>query len=225
MNLSLSLAGLRRPRGVWTAVGALALVGVLTGTTLLLSGDDGVTDDGPHLLLPPEAAGPFYRTGDAVLPEGSEGTVAAFGVEDATTVNANYATVDPLEPDVLEDPEARFAIFAGAWGRVADPEAAVDAAFRQLAEDVADSPGSRTTLKGAPERVTPQGAENAVVKCRLAVGANVVTGERQETQFCMWADHSTAGMVVVSRASGRTSTEEGARFAADLRRSARLAVG
>ncbi|GAA4683654.1 hypothetical protein GCM10023347_43440 [Streptomyces chumphonensis] len=199
-------------------VGALGLVlgglavGVVTAGVVLLAGDhDGVPDDGPHRLLPPEAAGTSYRTGDAVLPEGAERTVAAFGVENATTVNANYA-----------DGEEQFAIFAGAWGRVDDPAHAVDAAFAQLDAAVAQDPDATTELRGEPGRVTPEGAEDAVVTCRLAVGTGLRSEEPQETQFCMWADHSTAGMVVVSRASGRISREEAARFTADLRHSARL---
>ncbi len=80
--------------------------------------------------------------------------------------------------------------FVGAWGSVPDPQVALDAAFKEM-DSSSDTSGKPI---GSPETVTPAGLDDgAVMKCQLFGSDD--DGMTVKFPICLWADHSTIGMV------------------------------
>ncbi|MQY15598.1 hypothetical protein SRB5_57840 [Streptomyces sp. RB5] len=98
---------------------------------------------------------------------------------------------------------AKILQFAGVYGTVSDPEAAVDGAFDKLIEDSKSSNTSTEKAEpvGEPEAFTPDGLEEgAVMKC-LSVRFTTSSGGKDlsfDFPTCVWADSSTVGYVAIS---------------------------
>lgn len=115
--------------------------------------------------------------------------------------------------------------FEGVWGEVADPQ-------RSLDRVIAD-PGWITgwvgisehgaKAVGKPQRVTPEGLDNAVMKCQV-----FEEGGNDDKTVCVWADYSTIGVVEPkndgAQGAEKVSVEETAQIAADLRNEVRREV-
>ncbi|GAA3064027.1 hypothetical protein GCM10020000_54500 [Streptomyces olivoverticillatus] len=124
--------------------------------------------------------------------------------------------------------------FTGAWGdEVKDPEAVVDGMFRDVATGAAHDtdPSMKTELEGSPQRMTPDGIGDAVMKCQITKWTDQNTGDHPiRMPLCIWGDHSTVGAVFALDASllvqGQDlSVEEAANRTAKLRADVRVEVG
>lgn len=81
----------------------------------------------------------------------------------------------------------------GAWGKVADPEAAVDGLMEYGIEQARKTSGIDMKLVDKPEKMTPAGFDGGVMKCQYAE----ITGIK--VPVCAWADLGTIGFVTLQR--------------------------
>ncbi|PSJ27644.1 hypothetical protein B7P34_16460 [Streptosporangium nondiastaticum] len=197
------------------AIGALILACTLLGGFLLLTGGGSKAAGGAaarYRLTAPEHAAGFRRDAPAGRTFRTDHLerLRRLGVRDAGSVTAGYSS-------------ARGKLmFSGVWGEVRNPERAVDGMFEAMAEDARREPvrqGAREEVVGSPERVSVDGA---VMKCQPVsfTPAEGEPGASLTLPYCVWADHSTLG--VVGAALGeRTAVPEAAEAAGELRRAAR----
>ncbi|MEU4212237.1 hypothetical protein AB0F13_19930 [Streptomyces sp. NPDC026206] len=124
--------------------------------------------------------------------------------------------------------------FSGAWGDdVRNPELVVDGLFKDAAAGAAKDtdPDSKTEFEGSPQRMSPEGLGDAVMKCQMSKWTNPGTpGARAlRMPLCIWADKSTVGTVfaldtnLIVRGEDLT-LEEAADRAAKLRQDVRVEV-
>ncbi|MFI0501639.1 hypothetical protein ACH3WN_02045 [Streptomyces albogriseolus] len=216
-------------------VGAVAVVAAIgVGAYFLIGGGGGaggLEDDGPHKLTAPASvlSDKYDRMGNEQEEEASSSDaedLAKAGVSDATSVGAIYSTIDltaldPEEPaDVAKIQTAENITYFGVYGKVKDPEKALDITFGQIRKDTDDK---NVKLVGEPQSVSPDGLDGAVMKCQQAETTHPVTKKEQTTYMCVWADYSTMA-VVEPTAGGKTySLDESAGIAADVRNDVRVA--
>ncbi len=175
------------------------------------AGSSGLADDGPHkLTTPAKVLGDYNRaTKDGDTSDSGSSTVKDLeksGVKNGTAVFGAYSTADlsgynPSDPSTAPSASelltAKGISVIGAYGKIADPQKALDAFFADIQKDV-DQSGSAysssggSKLVGDPESVDVDGA---VMKCQAAKGTNQVTKKTQTDWFCAWADYSTIAMV------------------------------
>ncbi|MEQ8143853.1 hypothetical protein [Streptomyces sp. OP7] len=216
-------------------VGAVAVVAAIgVGAYFVFGGDSGgggLKDDGPHKLSAPASvlSDKYDRQGPAQEEKASSSDakdLATAGVSDATSVAAVYSTTDLTELDP-EDPEdlaklqtAENITYFGVYGKVEDPEKALDVMFTQMHKNTDDE---KVKLVGEAKSVSPDGLDGAVMKCQEAETTHPVTKKEQTTFMCVWADYSTVA-VVEPTATGKTySLDESASMAADVRKDVRVA--
>ncbi|CAM5309598.1 hypothetical protein SALBM217S_02667 [Streptomyces griseoloalbus] len=131
---------------------------------------------------------------------------AQAGVSDATSVTAIYSTtdlttLDPEDPsDLAKLQTAENITYFGVYGKVEDPDKALDVMFTQMHKNTDDE---KVTLVGDPKSVSPDGLDGAVMKCQEAETTHPVTNKEQTTFMCVWADYSTVA-VVEPTATGKT---------------------
>jgi hypothetical protein len=151
--------------------------------------------------------------------------LAEAGVTDATSVGAIYSTVDLTSLDTSDPSAAAKAqsaenvTFFGVYGKVKDPEKALDGTFAEMKKDT-DSDSVK--LVGDAQSVSPDGLEGATMKCQKAEGKNEVTQKSQTAYMCIWADYSTMGVVEPTAGSKAYSLDESAQIAADVRKEVRV---
>ncbi|GGQ64074.1 hypothetical protein [Streptomyces pilosus] len=216
-------------------VGAVAVVAAIgVGAYFVIGGGGGadIADDGPHKLQPPASVGAYKKGGGSSGsgdggPTGtkSEADLEKIGIEGGKVVKASYATGSA-------DRLGKAMAFNGAYGEISDPEGSIDKAFvnaHDNSKDAGDTAGAKETVtwEGSPETVEPDGLDGAVMKCQTAVIAEGAT--KLEMPVCVWADHSTYGVVngldlaaAQKGGSGGLATKDVAAFAADLRSAARV---
>lgn len=98
-----------------------------------------------------------------------------------------------------------------------DPEAALDSAFTGMAKEK----GEALKVLGAPEKVTPDGLDGAVMKCQKAQ-AKDETGKLDTQYLCMWADYSTLALVIPAESGTGVSLNVSAQVTADVRKDVRV---
>ncbi|MTE19049.1 hypothetical protein F0L17_07875 [Streptomyces sp. TRM43335] len=214
-------------------VGAVAVVAALAvGAWLLFGGSGGgdIADDGRRykLTTPETVLGGEYKKaaddGDELDAEDIK-EIEGLGVENPQTAAANYEAGDsPVNQKLLT--------FSGVWGEVEDPEAVVDAMFKVIEEKANESPGigesgdeGTAELVGEPKEFTPEGLENAVLKCqeiKITGDGSSEIGQNFTIPYCIWGDHSTVAYSVTtdvaSVITGRSqSLDEAAELVAKLR--------
>ncbi|MBM7167960.1 hypothetical protein JQK87_05960 [Streptomyces sp. G44] len=213
-------------------VGAVAVVAALgIGAYFLFGGGGGsasVEDDGAHKLVLPASVGAYEKgensPDDGPLNTGDKRDAEEIGIKNAENAAAAYTSGTA--------PKGRQMSFQGIYGEIADPEKAVDAGFAKAGEkaekesDDNAGDGEKVELVGSPETVEPDSLDNAVMKCQTA---NFSEGdELVKLPICIWADHSTYGIVAgadlaaMAQGNGGMATDEVASFAADLRKAARV---
>ncbi|WP_369155955.1 hypothetical protein [Streptomyces sp. R02] len=216
-------------------VGAVAVVAAIgVGAYFLIGGGGGagdLEDDGPHKLSAPSSilSDEYDRQGPAQEEKAGSSDakdLAQAGVSDATSVTAIYSTtdltqLDPEDPsDLAKLQTAENITYFGVYGKVEDPEKALDVMFTQMHKNTDDE---KVTLVGDPKSVSPDGLDGAVMKCQEAETTHPVTNKEQTTFMCVWADYSTVA-VVEPTATGKTySLDESAGLAADVRKEVRVA--
>ncbi|WP_410538546.1 hypothetical protein [Streptomyces sp. KL2] len=177
-------------------VAVLAVVGLAVGGYFVFSGGGGsdIADDGPHKLIAPETVlgGEYRKAGSGGLTDSDVEEFEQFGVEGAQGVGGNYTSGEAATQKSIQ--------FQGAWGKIDDPEAVIDAMFSKLEKEADEDPtlggGGTAKLVGEPEKVSPAGLENAVMKCQAIefTGGDSSTGiggKGLSVPFCIWGDHST----------------------------------
>ncbi|GHH53110.1 hypothetical protein [Streptomyces candidus] len=209
---------------VGLVAGAVVALAAMAGGVWYFTGSGGAKpkDDGPHRLTAPAAVlGGTYRsvTKKTDEPRPLNGSKAKYlagtGISgDSQSVVNVYSTSAELH-DV---PKAEGLVFLGVYGEVEDPGKTLDAVLAEMKKR------PDTTFIGDPQDMSPEGLDGAVMKCRQAesrtpsLPAHTRTGVR-----CVWADHSTVGVVTPSKPTGGYSMDEAARIAADLRKEVRVA--
>ncbi|MFF1376637.1 hypothetical protein [Streptomyces sp. NPDC058308] len=215
-------------------IGAVAVVAALgVGAYFVFGGSDStsVEDDGAHRLVPPGSVGEYKKSDEAGAPDGGplgsgdKKNAEEIGIKDPHNVSATYETGATLKGKQMS--------FQGMYGDIDDPEQAVDDGFAKADENTEKESGKSTDegdeveLTGSPETVEPDGLDNAVMKCQTASIKD--DGGETKLPICMWADHSTYGIVfgvdVAAMAKGKgggMAADDVAEFAADLRKAARV---
>ncbi|MCO4693992.1 hypothetical protein LRR80_00020 [Streptomyces sp. RO-S4] len=214
-------------------VGAVAVVAAIgVGAYFVLGGDSGggLKDDGPHKLSAPSSvlSDKYDRQGPAQEEKASSSDakdLATAGVSDATSVAAVYSTTDltTLDPndkaDVAKLESAENITYFGVYGKVEDPEKALDVMFTQMHKN---TDGEKVNLVGEPKSVSPGGLDGAVMKCQEAETKHPITKKDQTTYMCVWADYSTVAVVEPTSTGKTYSLDESADIAADVRDEVRV---
>ncbi|MFG3258016.1 hypothetical protein [Streptomyces sp. NPDC048172] len=222
--------GSSKGKTIGIIVGALVVVGAVIGGILFFTGgdDDGgggkVADDGKKykLITPATVAGSYQKSpsgGGSGFDSEAKSDFEEFGVKNLKDVNAAYKSGSGMSAKQLQ--------FAGVYGDIDDPEKVLDAAFGKMAQE-ASKEGGKTKLEGSPEKVSPAGADDAVMKCQNA-STEASPGKTVKIPFCMWADHSTVGTVMsVDLAAAMTGKSapisEAAETTAKVRKDTRVEI-
>jgi hypothetical protein len=209
-------------------LGAVAVVAAIAvGAYFVLGGGSGgssdVADDGAHKLTAPATVldGSYKKSGNSE----ADGLTAdeikdaeSWGVQNPKDISAMYAAGEGLT--------AKNLMFSGVYGTIDDPEKVVDAMFAQMkAESTKDASAGDGKLVGSPQKFTPAGFDNGVMKCQEIETAE--SGKKTTMPFCIWGDHSTLSYVITydlaALTVGKSSTmEEAAELAAKLRQDVRV---
>jgi hypothetical protein len=197
------------------AVGAYFVIGSGGG-----SGSD-IADDGPHKLAAPATIvdGQYKKGDDSGVGGMSEDDIKdaeSWGVKNAKDVSAGYSSGSGLT--------AKNLMFTGVYGTIDDPEKVVDAMFAQMAKEAAKD-SDEGKLVGSPEKFTPAGFENGVMKCQAVETSE--SGKKFTMPFCIWGDHSTVTYVLsydtAALAAGKsTPLKDAAELAAKVRKDVRV---
>ncbi|NEY36645.1 hypothetical protein GTU99_31630 [Streptomyces sp. PRKS01-65] len=189
-------------------VGAVAVVAAIAvGAYVVLAGSGGggsdVADDGPHKLTTPATvlAGE-YEKGQSLGSGFGGGDVEEaekYGVKDAQNVHASYRAENADNPLAM-----RMIQFMGVYGEIDDPEKVVDSMFAGMKKNAAEDTETRGEVVGSPQGFTPAGLDGAVVKCQetriesggLGSGAASSGPSEMSMPVCIWADHSTLGVII-----------------------------
>jgi hypothetical protein len=216
---------------------------VAVGAYFLLANGSGsgLADDGAHkLTTPAKVLGDYNRaTKDGDTSDNGSSTVKDLeksGVKNGTAVFGAYTTADlsgynPDDPSTAPGQSelltAKGVQLVGAYGKIADPKAALDTFFADIKKDVkeSNSAGSSTTggseLVGDPESVEIDGA---VMKCQAAKGTNQFTKKQQTDWFCVWADYSTIAMVSPGDNTADVSKDTAVSMTTKLRKEVRVKI-
>ncbi|MFE7412189.1 hypothetical protein [Streptomyces laurentii] len=211
---------------------AAGVVALAVGAYFLIGGGGGsnVADDGAHKLITPATVLGEYKksTKDSSSPEDKESLKAAEkeGVRNATEVQASYEVKNEANPLA-----GKMLSFNGLYGEIDDPEKVVDSIFAFVKTKSTEGKGEDGTgeLQGEPTAYNPPELGDAVLKCQQSkTKADPAAGTPAFTiNFCVWADHSTLGIVVPldmgSVLTGKGgSPEDAASLTAKLRKEVRV---
>ncbi|MFI9718275.1 hypothetical protein ACIHFE_01270 [Streptomyces sp. NPDC052396] len=220
--------GKRTGKTIGIAVGALVVVGAIVGGVLYFTGGSGsnsVADDGKHykLTAPDTVAGDFTKdaseSNDSPFSSSDKADFEKLGVKNPQDVSATYKSGAGLTTKQLH--------FGGIWGDIKDPEAVVDGMFKTMADKEKDG-----KLVGSPQKVSPSGLDNAVMKCQF-IQANDASApaamKNAKMPMCIWGDHSTVGITLYVDAStmlaGKdTPIDQAADVAAKLHHDVRVEI-
>ncbi|MBZ4319735.1 hypothetical protein [Streptomyces huiliensis] len=226
-------------KAIGITVGVLTVVGALVGGFFFIKKDGGggsVPDDGKRyrLTAPDTVLGDYKKdpseSSKGFGPDGKE-NAAELGVADAEKTGAGYESGQGLSQ--------KYLFFNGVHGKIKNPEKTLDRLFvlmgKSLEKESKDGKDGKGELEGSPEKVTPQGLGNAVMKCQYVktAGDGASSGgapSNFKAPLCAWADHSTTAVVMhVDLASamggGATTLQQAAEQAVKLRDEVRVEVG
>ncbi|SCD34264.1 hypothetical protein GA0115251_104323 [Streptomyces sp. TverLS-915] len=193
--------------------GAVVVVALAVGAYFVLGGSDGgsgLPDDGPHKLTAPQTVLDTYRkskdgAGEDDFSEKDVQEMKKYGVDAEVdeVLSADYQTADPSTAQTMADlKDIDLLSYAGAYGKLKNPEKAVDALFKVLTDRSKKKGGTEgPTFVGAPKEFKPAGGDGAVFKCQQATsemeggGQNGVPS-KMKIAVCAWADHSTMAVAM-----------------------------
>ncbi|MEU7338260.1 MULTISPECIES: hypothetical protein [unclassified Streptomyces] len=176
-------------------IGAVAVVAVIAvGAALLLGGGGGgssVADDGAHKLTAPAVVidGTYKKSGDAKSGTMSKSDIKdaeSWGVENPKDISATYQNGSPLN--------GKLVTFSGVYGSIDDPEKVIDAMFANTEKESKKGSASDGKLVGSPQKMTPAGFKNGVMKCQFV--ETEANSKTTRMPICIWGDHSTVAYVV-----------------------------
>ncbi|MGW4161058.1 hypothetical protein [Streptomyces sp. NPDC004788] len=207
-----------------------AVVGLAIGAYYAFGGGGGanVADDGPHKLITPATVLTEYKKSDTGKPSNDKKSLEEAekaGVSNATEVEAQYQVKDEANPMA-----GKLIQFNGLYGKIDDPEKVVDAVFASIkTESAKGDDKDAPTFEGDPVAYTPAGLDGAILKCQS--GKTKADPTEKIPAFgvtaCVWADHSTVGIVIpvdaASMLTGKGSTgAEAADITARFRKEVRV---
>ncbi|QLH21762.1 hypothetical protein [Streptomyces sp. Rer75] len=230
-----------KKKGLAIAIGAVVAVAAVIGGVMVFSSSDSgsneVADDGKrYKLTTPQTVATEYSKqagSDDSMTSSDTSDFEKFGVQNPKGAGANYKAGSGMSVKQLQ--------FKGVWGEVEDPGTVVDGAFAKMAKEATkdpstDSSGGKAELVGSPEKVTPAGTDDAVIKCQNAKftpgsgsSASGVGSKGFTVPICMWGDHSTVGFVIVSDAAavisgGGMSIDTAGDITAKVRKDVRVEI-
>lgn len=156
------------------------------------------------------------------------------GVKNGTAVFGAYTTADlsgydPDDPSTApgqaELLTAKGVSLIGAYGKIADPEKALDAFFADIQKDVKQSNSSSSSSTGGSELVGQAESvdiDGAVMKCQATKATNQLTKKQQTDWFCAWADYSTIAMVSPGDNTADVSKDTAVSMTTKLRKEVRV---
>ncbi|MFE0645187.1 hypothetical protein ACFW2Y_26790 [Streptomyces sp. NPDC058877] len=220
----------KKSRAGWI-IGAVAVVAAIgVGAYFLLGGGgSSVADDGPHKLITPETVlGEYQKTPgkESSSDKKSLREAEKNGVENATQVGASYQVKDPSNPL-----GGKILSFNGLYGTIDDPEKVVDSIFATTKAEAEKDKGSTEVPQviGSPRAYEPAGLDGAILKCQqLTTKADPSASTPAMTlTMCVWADHSTVGLVIpvdtAALLTGKAgSAEDAAALTAKFRKEVRV---
>ncbi|PJN10825.1 hypothetical protein CG723_16775 [Streptomyces sp. CB01635] len=215
-------------------IGAVAVVAAIGVGAYFMFGGGGssVADDGPHKLTTPATVmGDYKRMGEDKgaqdATSGDAKVLAESGVTNAKAVSAIYSTIDvsnpAAQPSAADVATSKAVSFMGIYGKVKDPEAAIDSTLAGMKKEQAKKSEPTMTFIGDAKTVEPDGLDGAVMKCQQAQAKNIATGKVDTQYMCLWADYSTIGMGVPAAGGKGVGLDDSAKVTADLRKEVRVA--
>ena len=111
----------------------------------------------------------------------------AIGVENVSGTGADYR-LGEWSGDLSTRP--RTLVFRGLWGKISDPDEAVDRFFDSIENDE-QAPFNGVRFTGSREEFQPKGFKGALMRCQKSERAG-----RSQYPFCVWADYSTVAVTV-----------------------------
>ncbi|WP_405459620.1 hypothetical protein OG786_20605 [Streptomyces sp. NBC_00101] len=221
----------KKRTGLIVAAAVVALAVIAGGAYLLTSGGNGssVADDGKkYKLTTPETVfgGEYKKTSsDDEMTETDLKEISQYGVTDAKGAAGSYQSGEVATPKSLS--------FNGVYGTVDDPEKVVDAMFAKMKteaeKDKGRDEGGAGELIGNPEKFSPSGFENGVLKCQETKITEAGMAVPVSMPVCIWGDHSTVAVVIdidmASMMTGKSkSMDSAAESTAKLRNDVRVEV-
>ena len=190
-------------------VGAVAVVAAIGVGAYFVFGSGGGGDVKPYTMVMPEKllSGEFTKSSDGSGAGGAEDLTddkesKALGITDGKGVQGAYENPSKLKLSV-----------AGAYGKIADPESAVDQMFAKLDDNQKKSAATRKvqieTVTEATE-YSPDGFDGAVLKCKTQ---KITAGEgginiSLNASVCIWGDTSAIGVVTATDTPPTSATAE-----------------
>ncbi len=240
-------------KAIGIAVVALALVGAIVGGVLVLAGGDREKKAKADSPTAPASSSPSASASPSATPDGKRyklvtpDTVAGEYTRDTTDTSSGFSSRDLARLTLLgvtnpqkatavyksgEDKRAQKTLrFTGAWGDdVRNPEAVVDGMFEDATKGAKnDTDPSKIQFEGTPERMSPEGIGDAVMKCQMGKYADTALPRPLRMPLCIWADKSTVGTVfaldTALMVQGQDLTlEEAAKRVTKLRQDVRVEV-
>jgi hypothetical protein len=215
--------GKKRTGLIIGAVAVVAAIGV--GAYLVIGGkggSGGIADDGAHKLTTPDTIlnGQYKKnsSGTGKMSASDLKDAENWGVHNPKDVSGGYNSGSGLATKSL--------LISGVYGTIDDPEKVVDAMFAQMKSDSQKNAGSSDgKLVGSPQKVTPAGFSNGVMKCQEI--ETTQSGQTMKMPFCIWGDHSTLTYVLsydmAALATGKsTSISDAADLTAKVRDDVRV---
>ncbi|MFG2113421.1 hypothetical protein ACGFRB_12425 [Streptomyces sp. NPDC048718] len=227
--------GPKKSKAGWI-VGGAAVVALAVGAYFVIGGGGGsnVADDGAHKLITPATVlGEYKKSSKDEASSSDKDSLKQAekdGVRNAKEVQASYEVKDPNNPLA-----GKMLQFNGLYGEIDDPEKVVDSIFAfvkaQSAKEQGKSKDGTGELQGDPQAYNPAELGDAVLKCQQSkTEANPAEKTPAFTvSFCVWADHSTVGIVVPldmgSLLTGKGgSPEDAAGLTAKFRKEVRVKI-
>ncbi|MEV0785003.1 hypothetical protein AB0I52_18905 [Streptomyces sp. NPDC050423] len=198
----------KKKTGLIIGAVVVALAVVAGGVYFLTSGGGGsgdVADSTKGYKLTPAASVDTYKQDiskakPATAVTGKDKTEAdAMGVKNPYKVSAQYVSGD-MEKNPLT---AKILMLEGIYGEISDPEKVIDGSFKNAEKEAAMSEDAKGSLVGSPKEASPANFEGALMKCQDIKVINdeadgtAANGPKEMTMpVCIWADYSTAGVVI-----------------------------
>ncbi|MEU9790857.1 hypothetical protein AB0E27_09515 [Streptomyces sparsogenes] len=203
-------------------IGAVVVVAAIVGGFALFGGgsDDELMDDGKdyRLTVPSTVLGEYTSdSGDSTAQQLDSEDAAEFGMTSGMGVKVEWATPN----------DAKKIQMMGVYGTVPDPEKSVDAFFTNLKKksEAVGGEDSDALVVGSPERKSPAGLENAVMKCQAIRAKEEPSPDEPNTlALCVWADYDTVALVAPQEGTRDLTLDESAQIATALRKEVRVEV-
>ncbi|MDX3054981.1 hypothetical protein PV394_07495 [Streptomyces sp. NE06-03E] len=197
----------KKKTGLIIGAAVVALAVVAGGVYFLTSGggNGDVADSTKGYKITPAASVDDYKQDSSKAKPGAAMTgkdkteAEALGVKNPNEVGAQYMSGD-LEKNPLT---TKMLMLQGIWGEIDDPEKVIDGSFKNAEREAAMDEDAKGSLVGSPKSVKPAGFKDALMKCQDVKIVNddadgtPAKGPKEMTMpVCIWADYSTAGVVI-----------------------------